>query len=349
MEKRRIAGGISVSRIGIGCWSFGGGAYWGPQSQKDVETVVHRALDGGINFFDTARMYNDGDSERSLGAALKNRRDRAVICSKVSPAKAYYDTLRAECDRSLAGIGTDYIDIYMLHWPINHMSVKHFTSDPAVIANPPTPAEAFAALSDLKKEGKIRAIGVSNFGVKQMTEAISLCPDMCVNEITYNIISRAIETEIMPFCVNHGIALITSMTLMQGILAGSYKTAEEIPPHQAHSRHFKNERGRGTSRHREEGAEEEIFNVLRILRDISAQLGITPAQLSAAWVLANKNVDCALVGSRSEYQLAQNMASASVILPDEITEQINAVSLPALKKLGSSADYYENSAGSRIY
>jgi aryl-alcohol dehydrogenase-like predicted oxidoreductase len=349
MQTRKIADNITVSRLGIGCWSFGGGDYWGVQNQRDVETVVHTAIDNGVNFFDTARMYNNGESEKSLGIALKNRRRNAVVCSKVSPAKAYYKTLKQECEASLKNLCTDYLDMYMMHWPINPFGVKHFTDDPDILANPPTAGEAFGALSDLKKEGKIKAIGVSNYGVSQMREAISLCPDVSANEITYNIISRAIETEIMPFCKEHNISLITSMSLMQGALTGRYETIEDIPAYQARSRHFKNERGQGLSRHHENGAETETAEVLKALREIAADLDISVAQLSIAWVFANKQADCALLGSRNKSELLENIEAAEIILPPDIVEHINAVSLPVLKKLGSSADYYENTKNSRIY
>ena len=349
MEKRKIAANIEISRLGVGCWSFGGGEYWGDQNQKDVEKIVGKAIDCGVNFFDTARMYNDGESEKSLGLALKGRRHEAVVCSKVSPAKAYYKTLKEECELSLSNLGTDYLDIYMLHWPINLFGIKHFTDDPDVIAKPPTVEEAFAAFADLKKEGKIREIGVSNHGVSQICEALEFCPDLAVNEVTYNIISRAIEFEILPLCREKNISVITSMTLMQGILAGIYDKIEDIPPNQAHSRHFKNERGGKTSRHYEEGAEDEILEVMKVLREISKDLNISVAQLSAAWVFANGQVDCALLGSRNENELTENIKAAEIILAQDTVERINAVSLPVLKKLGSNADYYENTKNGRIY
>ena len=100
----------------------------------------------------------------------------------------------------------------------------------------------------------------------------------------YNIISRAIEAEIMPYCAEQGIEIISSMTLQQGILAGIYKTADDVPPHQAHSRHFLQERGKGVSRHYEAGAEDEVFQTVALLRELSAELGVSAAQLSVAWV-----------------------------------------------------------------
>jgi aryl-alcohol dehydrogenase-like predicted oxidoreductase len=338
-----------LSRIGIGCWPFGGGEYWGEQNQKDVDAVVRLAVEKGVNVFDTARMYNAGASEISLGKALKGLRDKAFVISKVSPAKAYRKALKEECEISLRNLGMDYLDMYMMHWPINPLGIKHFTADPEIIAHPPATEEAFAALGELKKEGKIRHIGVSNYGIKQLKEAASFCSEIDVNEIPYNIISRAIEAEIMPYCAEQGIEIISSMTLQQGVLTGIFKTADDVPPHQAHSRHFAQERGKGVSRHYEAGAEEEVFRTLALLRELSAGLGVSAAQLSVAWVLANPRIACALIGSRNEKELDENIRASELTLPGEVLAEINQVSLEVLKKLGNNPDYYENSKESRIY
>jgi aryl-alcohol dehydrogenase-like predicted oxidoreductase len=340
---------IQLSRIGIGCWAFGGGEYWGDQNQKDVDAVVHAALEKGLNVFDTARMYNNGASEVSLGKALRGLRDRAFVISKVSPARAYRKSLREECEISLRSLGTDYLDMYMMHWPINPPGIKHFTDDPEIIANPPTTEEAFAALEELKKEGKIRHIGVSNYGIKQLKEAVSFCAEIAVNEMPYSIISRAIEAEIMPYCAAQGIRIISSMTLQQGVLAGIYRSVDDVPPHQAHSRHFAQERGKGLSRHYEAGAEEEVFRTVALLRDLSAELGVSVAQISVAWVLANPGIACALVGSRSEKELDDNIRAMELKLPADAVKRINQTSLGVLQKLGNNPDYYENSKESRIY
>jgi aryl-alcohol dehydrogenase-like predicted oxidoreductase len=340
---------LPLSRIGIGCWAFGGGEYWGDQNQKDVDAVVHLAVERGLNVFDTARMYNDGASEVSLGRALKGLRDKAFVVSKVSPARAYKKALKEECEISLRNLGMDYLDLYMMHWPINPLGLKHFTEDPEILAHPPTTEEAFAALTELKKEGKIRHIGVSNYGIKQMKEATAVCSGIEVNEMPYNIISRAIEAEIMPYCAEQGIEIISSMTLQQGVLAGIYKTADDVPPHQAHSRHFAQERGKGTSRHNEAGAEAEVFKTVALLRVLSAALGVSVAQLSVAWVLANPAIASALIGSRNEQELEDNIKASELKLPKDALDKINAVSLEVLKKLGNNPDYYENSRESRIY
>jgi aryl-alcohol dehydrogenase-like predicted oxidoreductase len=339
----------SLSRIGIGCWAFGGGRYWGDHNQQDAEAVVSLAIERGLNVFDTARMYNDGASEISLGRALKGKRDKAFVISKVAPAKAYYKTLKEECEISLKNLGMDYLDLYMMHWPINPLGIKHFTDDQAVAANPPTTEEAFRALSDLRKAGKIRYIGVSNYGVKQLKEAAAVCPDIAVNEMPYNIISRAIEAEIMPWCEKHNIRIISSMTLQQGILAGIYKTVAEVPPPQAHSRHFAQERGGAESRHYEKGAEAEVFETLALLRKLAAELGVSVAQLSVAWVLANPAIASALIGSRNTSELEDNLKAATLKLPEDAVNAINQAGKKVWDKLGDSPDYYQNRKDSRIY
>ena len=158
MEKRAVGkSGIEISVMGIGGWSYGGGDYWGPQAQEDVDAVAHAALDNGINFFDTAEGYNEGRSEEAVGRALKGRRDEAVIATKISPNNTEPTMLREHCEASLDRLQTDYIDIYIVHWPITEHSVE----------------DAFATLNALKEEGKIRSIGVSNFGVEQLSEALA--------------------------------------------------------------------------------------------------------------------------------------------------------------------------------
>jgi len=294
-------------------------------------------------------MYNNGSSEISLGKALAGYRDKAFVISKVSPANAYSKLLRQECELSLKNLETDYIDMYMLHWPINPKGIQHFTSDPELIKNPPSSAEAFETLSSLKKEGKIRYIGISNFGIKQSTEALSLCPEIAANEMAYSILSRAIEAEIMPFCYERKVALIASMTLQQGLLTGLYKNAGDVPAYQARSRHFSMEAGEGKSRHNEAGAEAEVFETIALLRALAPELGLTVAQLSVAWVLANKEIGCALIGSRNKTELEENLKVLSFTLPVEVKAKIDETSGKVLQKLGSSPDYYENSKESRIF
>ena len=348
MQQRKLGrSGILVSPLAMGCWAYGGGAYWGEQSQQDVNVVVQAALDRGINFFDTAEMYNNGESERALGKALGNRRKEAVICSKISPPNAA--KAREHLTASLRRLGTDYLDIYMLHWPVNFLSLQHFTQDKETLAHPPSIEEAYHQLEELKKEGLLRCIGMSNFGVKQMAEVVATGVQVDINEMPYNIVSRAIEDEIVPFCVKNDIALVASMGLQQGLLTGIYHTPGDVPPNQAHSRHFNQSRGKGASRHGEEGAEEELFRVVAFLTELSLQTGYSPAALAVAWILNKPFITAALVGSRNLSELTANISAGDIRLDRTIMDSIDEKSLPVLNKLGNSPDYYEHREKSRIF
>ncbi|MDR1155597.1 MAG: aldo/keto reductase [Bacteroidales bacterium] len=338
---------ISVSKITVGCWSFGNGEYWGKQLQKDVDETVRLALDMGVNTFDTAEAYNEGESECALGKALNGRRHEAVIISKINPSNG--KNVREHCVKSLRRLGTDYLDVYMLHWPINQLSLQHFTADSSIIDAPPTIGEAYDRMNELKKEGLLRSIGVSNFGCTQMTEVreTGIHPD--VNEITYNIISRGIEAEIAPYCMEHNISIIGSMGLQQGLLTGKYAHPGDVPKHQAHSRHFADFRGRETSRHGEDGAEKEVFEAIDELRQISGQMGVSMSQLAIAWILQKPFITSAIVGVRNVNQLKVNIEACLLTVPRKIELLIDKISRPVLHKLGNNPDYYEHSSKSRIF
>ena len=169
MEHKRCGSSdLRLPAMGVGAWSFGGGDFWGPQDQNSVDLVVHSALDAGCDYFDTAEMYNDGMSEESLGRALKGRRSQAIIGTKVSPHHTVPAELRRSCEASLRRLGTDYIDLYMFHYALNRQALRHFTDDESLLQNLPDIGDAFIEMAKLKDQGKIRHIGISNFGVGQI-------------------------------------------------------------------------------------------------------------------------------------------------------------------------------------
>lgn len=347
--ERRILGksDLDLSVLGMGCWQFGGGSYWGAQSQKDVDTVVSEALDIGINYFDTAEVYNDGASEESLGLALKGKRTKAIIGTKITPANLYPSRIKEHCEASLTRLGTDYIDLYMVHWPISPQSIAHFTQDENKIKNPPSLVEAFAALDQMRKEGKIRYIGISNHGINQMEEVIRTGVPFVANELAYNLFSRAIEESILPFCIHQDIGVIGYMPLQQGLLSGKYADFDTIKPMQARSRHFHYTRGTGT-RHGELGAEEEIRKALIEIQKIADDLEVSVAALSLSWVISQKSLTTTIVGSRNKEQLAINVQGTLFKLSQDVIAKINQVTEPVLRKLGSNPDYYESRHNSRI-
>lgn len=349
MKRRKLgASGLELSVLGMGCWQYGGGSYWGNQDQQDVDQVVHQALDIGINYFDTAEVYNDGESERSLGLALKGCRHKAIIGSKISTANVRADLLRNHCEGSLQRLQTDYIDVYMLHWPVNPLAVKHFTPDPELIANPPQVAEVFEGLQRLKQEGKILHIGVSNHGVKQLSVVLQTGVPIAVNELAYNLLSRAIEEEVLPYCRNEGVGVIGYMPLQQGLLSGKYHSLDELKPMLARSRHFQHSRGQGT-RHGEEGAEPEIMQALGQIRQLADELNLPMNVLSLAWAIANEGITSTIVGSRNARQLMLNAQAAEIELSAGVLQRLNEITEPVLLKLGNNPDYYENRYNSRSH
>ncbi len=350
MDMRTLGNsGIRVSPLAVGCWAFGGGAYWGEQSQRAVDEVVARALERGPCLFDTAAMYNDGQSEIALGAALRGRRGGAVICSKLGPHVAYRDEMIRQCEASLRRLGVEYLDCYMLHWPIHHVAIRHFTADERTLAHPPRVEEAFEAFERLKKDGKIRAVGISNFGVAQMNEALATGAQIDVNEMPYNIFTRAIEYGILPHCMDKGIGVIASMALQQGILTGRYESAEDIPYNQAHSRHFHFARGKGTSRHDSEGFEAEMFEALGQLKEIAADLRVSMSQLAIAWLLHRPGVSAVLAGSRTVAELLDNQRALDVSLGPDLVARIDRISEDIKVGMGGNADLYEAERNSRVH
>lgn len=348
MESRLCGqSGLSVPVLGLGTWAFGGGNYWGPQDQGEVNEVVTRALDHGITYFDTAEMYNAGASETSLGRALRGRRGRAIIGSKISPSNTRPANLRARCEASLSRLQTDHIDLYMVHWPIHANSIRHFTDDPDLIAHPPSVEDAFATLISLQQEGKIRYIGVSNYGVRQLDEVLALGVKVAVNELPYNLLMRGIELEIAPYCRKNGIGIIGYMTLMQGVLAGNFPSFDELSPMRTRTRHFSCRRPE--SRHGEAGCEAETWLALERIRQIAHEENLPLADLSIAWALHNQDISCVLAGCRTLAQLEENARAVSARLSPNTVHQLNSVSEPILRLLGPNPDYYQGVADTRTW
>jgi len=339
--------GLRLSALGLGCWAFGGGAYWGDCNQADADAVVHRAVELGINYFDAAEAYNAGRSEESLGRALRGlRREQVILGTKVSPSNCYAAKLPEHCEASLRRLGVEHIDLYMIHWPIHPHSIRHFTDDDTVLRNPPTVHEAFATLKKLREQGKVRYIGVSNFGEARLEEALGVCPDLVVNQLPYSLLTRAIERDILPRCRRIGIGVIGYMTLLQGVLADLYPSLADVPPHQRRTRHFHYTRS-ALTRHGELGAEEETNAALAGIRRIMHDTGMTMAEVATKWALAGEGISCCLIGARKVSKLEENVRAVQRPLPPEIIRQLNIVTQPVLDKLGNSFDYYESVENNR--
>lgn len=338
---------LELSVLGLGCWAFGGGDYWGEQDQRDVDAVVRRAVELGITYFDTAEAYNEGRSEEALGAAMKGLpREKVIIGSKITPGNTYPETMIAHCHASLRRLALDYIDLYMVHWPIHPHAIRHFTDDQKSITNPPDVREAFATLHMLQQQGKIRFIGVSNFGITRLREINEMGVQIVVNELPYSLLTRAIEFDVLSYCIERGIGVIGYMALMQGLLTDAYEKPEDLPPMRRRTRHFNAQKNK-LSRHGEAGAEEETNRALESIRTIAQETDLSIHELAIRWTLAKEGLSCTLAGARNLKQLEANVRAAEKPLPEEIVSKLDKATHTLMKKMGSCFDYFESKENDR--
>ncbi len=322
MEYRRLGNSdLNVSIMALGCWPFGGGAYWGDQPEQDSIDTVHAALAEGINFFDTAEGYENGESERVLGKALVGRRDKAIVATKVSGKNLRPEDVATACERSLRNLQMDYVDLYQIHWPNHDVPL----------------ADTVGALKRLKEQGKIRAIAVSNFAVRDLTDMLSL--GECVSDqLPFSLLWRVIEREVQPLCLTKDVGIICYSPLAQGLLTGRYANADEVPEGLAQSRWYSSSRPQ--AQHGEPGAEKEVFDALKALSGMAAELNLSMATMALAWVKAQPGVTSFLVGARKPQELAWNVPVLDVSLPQEVQKRLAAATEPVKQKLGTNPDMW---------
>jgi aryl-alcohol dehydrogenase-like predicted oxidoreductase len=312
---------LTVSVISLGAWQFGDPTYWGSDPDADAQRTLDAALDAGVNFIDTAEMYGAGESERVLGRLLGDRRDRVVLASKVWPDKCAPPVLRKTCEESLRRLNTDFIDLYQIHWPVRDVSFD----------------DVYTELERLQSEGKIRAIGVSNFGPADL-DAWMAAGSCVSNQLGYNLLFRAIEFDVLPACRKYGIGVLAYMPLMQGLLAGHWQSADEMPTQRRRSRHFSGRR-EGT-RHGEPGCEDLTFSTLRKIRELAETLGVEMACLAIGWLIAQPDVTSVIVGARKPHQLQRNLQPAGKALDTAAVEQLAAITRPLKDHLGANPDMW---------
>lgn len=316
--------GIEVSRMALGCWPFAGGKVWGPQDDDDSIAAVHASLDAGVNFFDTAEGYvDDANSEEVLGRALVGRRGDAVIATKISDANLHPSMVAERCEGSLDRMQTDYIDLYQIHWP-NH--------DVAV-------ADTMAELLKLQDSGKVRALGVCNFAVRDLTDILE-CGVIVTDQLPYNLIWRALEFAIKPTCVANDVGIICYSPLQQGLLTGRYANADDVPAGLSRTRHFNRDREQAI--HGEDGCEDETFAAIAAVLKVAEEVGEHPAKLSLAWLLAQEGVASLLVGARNAAEVALNTPSFDYDLPAGVEAALSAATDDLKQTLGENADFWRS-------
>jgi myo-inositol catabolism protein IolS len=313
---------IKVSEFALGCWPFAGGSVWGPQDDNVSIATVHAALDKGITFFDTAEGYDDDShSEEVLGRALVGRRVEAVIATKISPLHLVPDLVEQTCEASLQKLQTDYIDLYQIHWPNHDVAVE----------------DSMAVLLKLRDAGKIRSIGVCNFGVQDLTAALESA-EIVTDQLPYNLLWRPIEVKIQPTCLENNVGLMCYSPLAQGLLTGRYASADEVPDGLSRSRLFSN--SRPLTNHGEDGCETEAFDAIAQVIEIAAELEEHPAKVSLAWVRSRPGITSLLVGARSPDELDLNIPAFEYDLPQGIADRLSAATEPVKAEIGSNADMW---------
>lgn len=322
MEYKQLGNSdLHVSVYAQGCWPFAGGSFWGEQDDATSIATVHAALEAGINLFDTAEAYERGYSERVLGKALVGRRDQAIIATKVAPNHLAYADVIAACEQSLQYLQTDYIDLYLIHWPNWNVPL----------------AETVSALEKLQRDGKIRAIGVCNFGVQDLTDILELNP-IVTNQLPYNLLWRVIEREIMPVCQAHAVGLMCYSPLAQGLLTGRYSSADEVPPGIAQTRLYAG--NRVEKGHGEAGCEAEVFAALAGIKALADDLGHSMAAVALAWVRQQPGVATILMGARTPEEVALNLPALDLVLSDEAVARLAELTEPVKAKLGNNPDMW---------
>lgn len=291
---------VQITPIIMGTWQAGKTDWVGIEDEQIIE-ALRAAFAHGITTFDTAEDYGDGYAEKIIGQALGKVRDRVVYASKVWCSHLKYDQVIAACDRSLKNLQTDYIDLYQIHWPAGS-----FGSEIVPIA------ETMAALNHLKAQGKIRAIGVSNFSQAQIAEAAQY-GNIDSFQPPYSLFWRKIEAAEMPYCVENNITILAYSALAQGLLTGKFGPTPQLLPgdNRIANKLFAPENY------------QRVQQALAQLRPIAEACHCTLAQLALAWVIAQPQT-CAIAGARNAQQAIANAKAAEIELSADILSQIEA-------------------------
>lgn len=310
---------VKISKVIMGCWGIGGGYTWGDADEKESIDTLKTALDYGVTTFDTAEFYSKGYSEEIVGKALEGQRQKAVITTKVWVDNMAGDKISEACENSLKRMKTDYIDLYQIHWPNRDVPLE----------------ETLRAIEKLKQDGKIRAIGVCNYGVKDLSEAISIS-DIVSDQMAYSLLFRAIEFEILPKCKDIGMGVIAYSPMAQGLLTGVFSKPGDVDDERARIRFYSKDRP-GTV-HDEDGYETEVFAGIAKIREICERIDQPMANVALAWVLHQPGVISVLAGARKPKEIIEDAKAADINLSDTVLKELTATTEDLKQKMGSNAD-----------
>ncbi len=310
MKTRQLGNSeLQITPIGFGSWAVGGGGYqfgWGPQDDEQSIAAINHALDLGINWIDTAAVYGLGHAEEVVARALKGRSERPYIftkCERVWNERGEVtgslkaQSIRRECENSLRRLQVDVIDLYQVHWPEPDSDIE----------------EGWSAMAELKQEGKVRYIGVSNFNVSQMRRAMEIAPISSLQP-PFSLIKRDIEKDILPFCQEHNIGVIVYSPMASGLLTGSM-TRERIA-------NLPEDDWRKRNAEFQEPRLSRNLELVEKLNEIAFVHNVTPGVVAIAWTLQHPGVTGAIVGARRPEQVDGIIPSAEFRLTDSEAAQI---------------------------
>ena len=311
--------GVQVSALCLGCMNFGA-----QTGETDSFAIIDRALDAGINFFDTANVYSRGISEEVVGRALQRngKRDHIVLATKVHGRMDDDNILAAgnsrrhiieQCEQSLRRLQTDYIDLYQIHRPESKTPID----------------ETLRALDDLIRAGKVRYIGTSTFPSWQIMESLWMSKELGLNRFVceqppYHLLDRAIERDMIPLAQTYGIAIIPWSPLAGGFLSGKYRSGEAIPEDSRFGRQMQGPLAARARKHFSDRA----MGVLAEAEALAAEKGCTVSQLALAWCTTQPGVTSPIIGPRTMEHLEDNLGALSVTLSDEDRARLDAVAPP---------------------
>jgi aryl-alcohol dehydrogenase-like predicted oxidoreductase len=316
METRRLGNSdLNITRVGYGAWAIGGSGWefaWGSQDDNESIAAIHRALELGVNWIDTAAVYGLGHSEEVVGRALKSwRGSRPYVftkCGLRGDAKGEVQkilkagSIRGEVEDSLRRLSVDVIDLYQIHWP----------PDP----DSPELEEGWSTLADLKREGKVRWIGVSNFNVQQLRRAQVIAPVTSLQP-RYSLVHREVEDEILPYCLSEGIGVIVYSPMASGLLTGAMtrERAAKLP----------GDDWRGRNPDFTEPNLSQNLALVERLRAVANRHNRAVGEVAIAWTLGNPAVTGAIVGARNARQAEGVMRASDLRLADEEVTEIETV------------------------
>jgi aryl-alcohol dehydrogenase-like predicted oxidoreductase len=320
MEYKKLGeSGIEVSELAFGAWAIGGWL-WGGADSKDAITALETAVGHGMTTIDTAAVYGFGLSEELVGKAVKGKRNTVQILTKFGlvwdekEGKFYFATkdnegkdidiysyaskekVISDCELSLKRLGTDYIDLYQIHWPDKTTPVS----------------ETMEALEILIQQGKIRAGGVSNYSAELMADAVKTYK-IASNQVPYSMVNRTIENEIVPYCIQNNIGILAYSPLQRGLLTGKIKTGHQ----------FNEGDSRPSTIYYKEPNLSEILQFNTKLKKIADELKITLSQLVLNWTTRQAGITCVLAGARNAAQVLDNVKATDFRLSDDVLRKID--------------------------